>query len=45
MIIVPTKKSLPLFTEFPILTTISSSTERSFFRGMQITLRWIIKKF
>lgn len=31
MIIVPTKKSLPLFSEFPIYSNISSSTERSFF--------------
>ncbi|MBO0473017.1 hypothetical protein IGL98_000368 [Enterococcus sp. DIV0840] len=31
MIIVPTKKSLPLFSEFPVSTTTSSSTERSFF--------------
>lgn len=31
MIIVPTKKSLPLFSEFPISSNISSSTERSFF--------------
>ncbi|MFD1902761.1 DUF6933 domain-containing protein [Enterococcus termitis] len=31
MIIVPTKKSLPLFSEFPISTITSSSTERFFF--------------
>ncbi|MBO0424263.1 hypothetical protein BCR22_09945 [Enterococcus plantarum] len=31
MIIVPTKKSLPLFNEFPVSTNTLSSTERSFF--------------
>lgn len=31
MIIVPTKKSLPLFSDFPISTNTSSSTERSIF--------------
>lgn len=31
MIIVPTKKSFPLFTKFPISTSTSSSTDRSFF--------------
>ena len=31
MIIVPTKKSLPLFNEFSVSTNTSSSTERSFY--------------
>lgn len=31
MIIVPTKKSLPLFSEFPVSANTSSSTNRSFF--------------
>lgn len=31
MIIVPTKKSLPIFSEFPVSINTSSSTEQSFF--------------